>query len=90
MNKSSPNPTPSIRGLFNVKEKGNPMITRIFETTEGHSVSIDVMEDGKCSHDEVEYLKIESLGGPPVWLCSKCGKKLNEKEFLELQQKLPN
>lgn len=66
------------------------MIRRIFKTTDGQSVSIDVIEEDQCRHDDVEYLKIESLGGPPVWLCSKCGKKFNEKKFLELQQMHPN
>jgi transposase-like protein len=66
------------------------MIKRIFKTTEGQSISIDFIEEEPCRHDHVEYLKIESLGGAPVWLCSKCGRKFNEKEFLELQQAHPN
>lgn len=65
------------------------MITRTFETVEGHSVSIDFIEEGQCSHDDVEYIKIDCLGCPPVWLCSKCGKKFNEKALLELQQNYP-
>ncbi|WP_151743016.1 MULTISPECIES: hypothetical protein [unclassified Acinetobacter] len=62
------------------------MIKKHFETIKGQSVFIDVPNEAPCRHDEVEFLNAESLGCPPIWVCSKCGKEFNENEFLKLQQ----
>ena len=62
------------------------MIKKHFETIKGQSISIDVSNEAPCIHDDVEFLNVESLGYPPIWVCFKCGKEFNENEFLKLQQ----